>query len=287
MRRLATAADAIVCNTIVSRDAVRIVHGLAPVLWYLHEVSLIEAMLAQGPSLPDDLALATELWCGSELSAQLVRDHRPDTKVVPYGLAPLMRQPHDDVPSDASHIRIGVFGSIEARKGQDLATAAIGLLPVHEQGLVSLVFYGRTLDARLRGEIERMSVGLPVRMGGELDADAYRQAMLACDVVLVPSRDDTLPLVSLDALGAGRILACTRTTGTAAYLQDGVNGFVAEAADAASIAAMLSRLLSRRDDWASIGEAGQRVFAAAFSRVEFATKTLSFTDRSLLPKAER
>ena len=286
LRSLGMAADVVVCNTVVTRDAVRIVHGSAPILWYLHEVSLIEALLSQSPSLPADLALATELWCGSELSARLVRPSRPDTKVVPYGLLPLTRQSSDqDPPTDPSRIRICVFGSIELRKGQDLATAAIRLLPVHERNQVELILYGRVLETAMVTEIERLSVGLAVRFGGELAPDTYRQAMLACDVVLVSSRDDTLPLVSLDALGAGRILACTPTTGTAAYLEDGVDGFVAEAPSSIAIAAMLSHILSKRDDWTSIGDAGKRVFAASFSMARFSENILAFVGRSVATKA--
>jgi glycosyltransferase involved in cell wall biosynthesis len=97
----------------------------------------------------------------------------------------------------------------------------------------------------------------------------YRAAMLACDAVCVPSRDDTLPLVSLDALGAGRVLMCTATTGTAAYLADGTSGFVAAAPDADAIAAMLARAVADRARWEEIAADGRAVFDRAFGQAPF------------------
>jgi len=103
-----------------------------------------------------------------------------------------------------------------------------------------------------------------------LNADGYRAELLQCDAVVVPSRDDTLPLVSLDALGAGRILMCTATTGTAAYLASGASGFVARDASAAALAEMLTTALTATSSWPEIAAGGQEVFRRSFSRDAFA-----------------
>ncbi len=266
---LVGSVDIALCNTVVTAAAVRTLAPRVPTFWYLHEVSLLEERLRGDPRLAPSLGLPHAVWAGSELSAALARPHRADVEIVPYGLDPLST----DVlaPRPGAGVKIGVFGSIEARKGQDLAMEALSLLPEAERGRVDLTFYGRVLSDALAADLRERAAGLPgVTFGGELDPRGYLAAMLGCDAVLVPSRTDTLPLVSLDALGAARVLMCTPTTGTSAYLDPGVSGFVSSATDARAIAAMLSEAVARTADWPAIGEAGRKVFARSFSKDVFA-----------------
>lgn len=269
-RALARGADVVVCNTVATRWAVEAVAAVAPSLWYLHEVSLIEQWLQQGDGLDRTFALPRALWAGSEASARLVRGFRPDVAVVPYGLEPLAGA----VPSvrEAGRpLRLAVFGSYERRKGQDLLCDALRLLPADAMRGIELVMFGRVLDADFHQNLLRATADLPnVSVLGELNAEQYRAELLRSDAVVVPSRDDTLPLVSLDALGAGRILMCTATTGTAAYVMSGTNGFVAREASPAALAEMLTSALTATASWSEVAAGGQEVFRRSFSRDAFA-----------------
>ena len=298
LRVLAPLASIAICNTVVTRRCVRALHATVPTIWYLHEVSLIEDWLRVDAALGDDFAVPWKLWCGSAITAKLVRRWRDDAEVVPYGLVPLVvhlsegldvdahlaARGHDDdrsrhqrdlgtVPTTEGAtgdlVRIAVFGSIELRKGQDLAIEAIHALDATVRSRVHLTIYGRILFPDFKRQLEASIGGAPVSFGGELDPTAYRIAMLQTDIVLVSSRDDTLPLVSLDALGARRVLACTPTTGTADYIEEGVSGFVSKEVTARSIAEMLGRAIAARDRWKDIGEHAARIFETNFSCERF------------------
>ncbi|MEO6081349.1 MAG: glycosyltransferase family 4 protein [Steroidobacteraceae bacterium] len=269
---LAAASDFAICNTVLTAPVVRSLSPMIPTYWYIHEVSLVSEMLAIDPTLAPTFALPMSMWSGSELSAAEVRPFRRDIKILPYGLDPLLPSGHKlSTPHDP--IRIAIFGSIERRKGQDIALEAIALLPVELRQMISLSIYGRVLDATFARMLRNTLKSLPeVTIHGELAPEAYRRKMLECDAVLISSRDDTLPLVSLDALGAGRVLMCTPTTGTSAYLSNGVDGFVAGATDAQGMAAMITDAILRRDSWPKIGIAAQKLFALAFSKEAFAAR---------------
>ena len=262
-------ADAMICNTVATDAAVRALAARVPTLWYIHEVSLLEDRLAAEPDLADALRMPALLWAGSDLPAAILRGLRDDIAVVPYGLDPLGDAP----PPGGDHGRpltLGLFGSYELRKGQDLAVAAMGALSGSVREQLRLVIYGRPLDPAFADSVRATASTLPnVVCAGDLTAEAYGEAVLGCDGVLVASRDDTLPLVSLDALGAGRVLLCTPTTGTSAALASGVSGFVAADATTTGIAAMLEEAAGRRADWPAIGEAGRAVFATRFSKAAF------------------
>ena len=270
---LAGAVDAALCNTFVTAPAVAVLAPGLPVIWYVHEVSALAERLTADASLRDTLALPARLWAGSELSATLLRKARADVEVVPYGLDPIATRKDARPVAKERPVRLAVLASIEPRKGQDLLLAAIEHLSDAERGLLEVAIHGRTLDTAfgnaLHTRAETLSV---VSVDGALDTDGYRAAVLACDAVVVPSRDDTLPLVSLDALGAGRLLICTRTTGTAAYLENGISGFVAPEPTAAAIAATLAEAIARVDDWPTIAAAGRAVFARSFSKDVFAAR---------------
>jgi glycosyltransferase involved in cell wall biosynthesis len=258
----------------VTVDVARDLINTVPTLLYVHEISILQKALAEDEKLPDTLS-RLEVWCGSELAAELIRPSQPSVAVVPYGLEATSSDP---IKADALPLRIGVFATLVRRKGPDLAVEAIKQLPRAQRDLVALDLYGEFLDDDFGRDL---LAALPssARYHGILEPAAYRDALLACHAVLLPSRDDTLPLVSLDALGAGRVVMCTPTTGTAAYIDNGENGFVSTAADAEAISRMLADAISRRRDWPSIAERGRDVFERSFSRERFENHVLNTIDR--------
>ena len=270
---LAGAVDIVICNTIATQLAVKALSPHLPVLWYLHEVSALEA-LADRRAFARVLAMPRYIWAGSELSARVVRSQRADIRVVPYGLAPIASEPLDSALA-GEPVRLTVFGSYEARKGQDLLVGAFAHLPMQHQELLTIAFHGRVLDAEFHARLKDMAALHPeIRLGGELDLSEYHAELVATDAVVVPSRDDTLPLVSLDALGAGRLLMCTATTGTAAYLTSGKDGFIASHPTEEALADMLRTALADRPRWPDIALQGRAVFNRAFSADAFADTLL-------------
>lgn len=254
-----------ICNTIDTAHVVAAVSDRASVLWYLHEVSLLEERLTDALVLTA-VNSAALLWAGSAICAEKIKPLRPDVTIVPYGVAPL-----GDPPTVAPQhpLRIGIFGSIERRKGQDLAVEAMALLSPDERQSIALTLYGRILDRAFANGVLDRAHALGIDYAGELDYDAYKTAIAATDAVLVSSRDDTLPIVSIDALGLGRMLLLSPYVGTAAWLRPGIDVLVAPRGDAAGLAKLLRDSLSRIAEVPVIGSAARHAFDAHFSRTAF------------------
>lgn len=270
---LAGLVDIVICNTVAAEPAVRALSPHLPVLWYLHEVSALEA-LADRKTFARALAMPRFVWAGSELSARVARGKRPDIQVVPYGLPPIASEPLDPARA-VMPAQLTVFGSYEPRKGQDLLVEAFAGLSMQQRESLTIAFYGRTLDVGYYARLKEAAALHPqIRLHGELDLKGYHAALVAADAVVVPSRDDTLPLVSLDALGAGRLLMCTATTGTAAYLTSGKDSFIASEPTGDALADMLRAALADRPRWPEIALGGQAVFTRAFSPDAFAATLL-------------
>lgn len=269
---IAKGFDVVLCNTIATASCAASIAGEVPTILYVHEVSLLEERMAESPETNASLAKVAEVWAGSELSAGLLRPVRPDVLVMPYGLDPI-RDANGDLPpiGPGDPSILVVLASFEPRKGQDLLVEAFALLDPAVRASIRIRMYGRILFPDFHAALAARVAQIPeISLHGPLDADAYRAAVLASDAVLVPSRSDTLPLVSLDALGAGRVLFCTTSTGTAAYIESGKSGFVAKGPTAIDLAAMLDTALARRAEWPSIAITGQAVFTRHFSQEAFA-----------------
>src|SRR5207248_192406 len=101
------------------------------------------------------------------------------------------------------------------RKGQDLAVLGVLGMPPEVREKIRLELWGRVLDASFHRDVQELAAGCAeVHVGPELSREHCLRQLADSDVVLVPSRDDPLLLVSLDALACSRILVVSRATGT-------------------------------------------------------------------------
>jgi glycosyltransferase involved in cell wall biosynthesis len=161
---------------------------------------------------------------------------------------------------------IGVFGSIEPRKGQDLAILGLLELSDNERSGFELRLFGRTLDHVFANALVNISAGVDsVKFGGELLPESYIEEISKVDIVLVPSRDDTLPLVSLDALAKAKILIVSATTGTSEWLEDRESAMILRYNSPSEISETLRDLRSNPDRAEKIRIAGRKIFEREFS----------------------
>ncbi|WP_390547402.1 glycosyltransferase family 4 protein [Qipengyuania sp. MTN3-11] len=261
LRSLARRAEVALANTVVCAPLVDAWARHVPVCWYLHELSFLEHLLRTG-RIARPLADAGRVWTGSELCAQIVRPYRRDTVVLPYGLTPVPPgKPHDD-----GLLHIGIFGSIEPRKGQDLALDGLLYLAPEDRERIRLHFYGRLLDPEFARTWQKHCETIPqAEYGGELDQAAYRAMLGRMDAILVCSREDTAPLVSIDALSSQRLLLLTKAVGTSTWLTDGAEALIEEEADALAMARLYERALAAWPERARIGAAARARFDRTFA----------------------
>jgi len=77
-------------------------------------------------------------------------------------------------------------------------------------------------------------------------------------VLVLPSREEGLPLAIIEAMLCGRPVIATDVGGNSEVVEDGVTGFLADAPTVASVAKALERFWARREDAQMIGEAGSK-----------------------------
>lgn len=132
---------------------------------------------------------------------------------------------------------VGAVGRLSGEKAFDVLIRAVAALPG-----VRLVIVG---EGGERAALERLIAELGVAdrvslAGWQADVRGYFEAM---DVFALSSLREGLPNVVLEAMALEVPVVATRVNGVPRLVQDGVNGLLIEAGDAAPLTAALARLL--------------------------------------------
>ncbi len=160
--------------------------------------------------------------------------------------------------------RVAVLvGQVSERKGHPLALKAVAEIRKRIPDY-RLVFVGE-------GEIEKALKAEAVGLGltTEVIWAGFRRdvpAILASvDLLILPSEDECLPFVILEAMGSRLPVVATDVGGVSEQVEDGVTGRLMRSCDAATLAEAVIDVLDRPDRGKSLGEAGRRKLEAEFS----------------------
>ncbi|RUX75753.1 glycosyltransferase [Mesorhizobium sp. M7A.F.Ca.US.006.04.2.1] len=269
--------DTVIVNTVLGWPIISQLAELVPTFWYIHESEFAKDLFSSNLDARYALEKAAGVWVGSKIAGGAVEPFFRGYSIVPYGTSTIgpVSEPFQSSLGDDKNIVVSVLGSYEPRKGQDLAILALDELEKSVRRMCELRLAGRILNVAYHGQIKQMAdIRVGVSMEGALSHADYERALHETDILLVSSRDDTLPLVSIDALRSGKILVCSTAVGTADFIEDGVSGYVAKDASPISLAAALRKAISDRDKWREIGDAAKAVFEASFSSEAFAAEIL-------------
>lgn len=261
--------DLAIANTVVTYPFVKQLGSVLPVYWYIHESELVDHFVNVHSDFLEAFPEAASIWVGSSKSGRHVSRHGiDDFEIVPYGVddAMLDASVKSQMARTSDSIVVGLFGSFEPRKGQDLAVLGLLSLSEMERTKFELRLFGRVLDQVFETAVKALAGDEPcIIFKGELTSEEYLEEVSDVDIIIVPSRDDTLPLVSLDALAASKILIVSRTTGTSEWLEHNRSALILEHNSPDEIGKVLRCLEADRSQWSSIGSVGREVFEQSFS----------------------
>lgn len=142
--------------------------------------------------------------------------------------------------------RLAFLGRWHRNKGVDLLLEALRrLAPADWQRIEEMRIHG---GGQLEPEVKRACVSLcrggrPVRVGGYLDRDGASALFAWADMVVIPSRVESIPVVFSDAMQAGCRIVAT-PVGDLPALVDGSIGTLSGDVSPAGIASAISRAVA-------------------------------------------
>jgi glycosyltransferase involved in cell wall biosynthesis len=133
--------------------------------------------------------------------------------------------------------------------------------------------------ARLEDRARQLQVADRVRfLGNRQDVPAL---LACCDLFVLPSLYEGLPLSVLEAMAAGRPVVATAIGGTDEAVIDGVTGLLVPPADAGALATAIRRVLSDPQLAAALAAAGRAAVTEKFSSQAMVRNTARLYDELL------
>ncbi len=151
-------------------------------------------------------------------------------------------------------LRLACVGKLDPRtKGQDLLLAALAD-PAWRLRDWQLHLFG---SGPMRESLGRLAgrLGIADRVIFRGHVREVQAIWKECHVLVQPSRAEGLPLSVVEAMLCGRPVVATDVAGHAEVVEDGVTGFLADAATAPSLSRALERLWDNKSRLPEMGEA--------------------------------
>jgi glycosyltransferase involved in cell wall biosynthesis len=140
---------------------------------------------------------------------------------------------------------------LDEQKGHDVLIRAAAELPGVRFACVG--------DGPLRAQLlaQARELGVADRMEFLGYRDDIPSLLAACDLAVLPSRYEGLPISLIEAMAAGRPVVATNIGGTRELVRDGETGVLVPPDDPAALAAAIRALVSRPGELRRLGNAGR------------------------------
>ncbi len=202
---------------------------------------------------------ARTVICVSGRVQEILESGMPDgihSTVVHNGVNPSLFSPN---PSEAGLApEILVVGDLLPSKGHELVLRALGsLMPSFPQLRCRIVGEG-PLRARLEGLVRDLGIRQQVQFVGRLSRPEVAEAMRRCSVFVLPSRDEALGCVYLEAMSCAKPVMACHGQGIDEVIEHGKNGWLVSVDGFEEIVRGLSSLLASPEMRTRIGTAARQ-----------------------------
>lgn len=195
---------------------------------------------------------------------------------------PMSRQKREEVRqryADGFDHLLLFTGRIIEQKGLDyLIEAMPRILAAHPSTKLLIVGKGKLLP-HLKKKVSRMALNDWVDFLGFVPESILPSLYAACDVYILPSLWEVLPISLLEALSSGCALVASDAGGNPEIVRHGVNGYVFRKRDVGALARYVIRLLSEPQLRKRMAAQSRRIALKHFDWDIITHQTLSFYQR--------
>ncbi len=231
----------------------------------------------------------------SELSRDMLISnyHVPPERIVAIRNGMDVERFDEDIDAAAVRAELGLssnhrvallIGRFAARKGHNYAMRAMRLAAARVPDL-RMIFAG---DGELEGELraEAAELGISDRVFFVGFRRDIPRLLAASDVLLLPSEDECLPLVILEAMSSRRPVIATDVGGISEAVDDGRTGILVSPRDVEGLADAMVDVLGDRERASAMGIEGRRKVEEEFS-LEACAAAVFDVYEELLPEKGR
>ena len=203
-------------------------------------------------------------------------------EVVYNGIAAPDEPPTD--PALAAPIRLTVIGRLNPNKGQDLAIGAAAELTARGHD-VRLRVVGDVFEGYEYVERELRELVLREGLEGRVVFDGFVPeiwpVLEQTDILLAPSRTDSLPLTVIEAMLAGRPIVASAVGGIPELIEDGVSGRLVAPGQSEELVSAVEALIRSPDEARELGSRARLAAGERFAPSRFKAEMARVADAVL------
>jgi glycosyltransferase involved in cell wall biosynthesis len=222
--------------------------------------SAYDWLIGRWPFVLADRIIAVSEW----VKYDIAKYHIDERKIVPV---------HNGInvsefrPSEESNVRrqYGVQGPMLLFVGRMITQKGIpylidampAVLEKHPDAKLLLVGRGNALES-LKKKVKAAGLEHSVLFSGYMTEEMLKEAYGTCDMFVLPSVWEVLPIAVLEAMSSSKPVVCTSAGGDAELVEDGLNGFVVPMRDPKALAEKINELLDDPVKRARMGTASRK-----------------------------
>ena len=202
-------------------------------------------------------------------------------EIVPNGVDLDLFRPADAPRAHDGKVRLLFVGRLANQKGLSYLLESLAQLEPDVRARVVLELVGAgPEEEKLRALAGRLDLGSSVKFAGWVPRENIVKHYQAADVFVLPSLDEGLPNVMLEAMACGKALVATDISGNRELVRDGENGLLVPVGDVSALSAALHRVTCDSELRAAMGRKS-RELAAAYSWARTADRYLDLSEAIL------
>lgn len=244
-----------------------------PVLWWIHESGdIYQSVLDEYREfIQEDLFDKMSIFAVSAIPQNIFNSYFQSRiqHTLAYGIPD--RYESARLEKKSNKTIFAVIGVVAYGKAQDILVQAIEILKKKNQetkmecwligGIPDNDFSRNIIKASQKDNI--------ICIKGKMTRKQIEKAYQNIDVVVCPSREDSLPIAVTEGMMYGKVCIASKSTGTADFIEEKVNGLICETESAESLADAMSWVLEHQEECISIGKEARKTYEAFFNMDRF------------------
>ena len=237
--------------------------------------SVRAADLAAKARSADGVSCITD-FCRSQMMWLVEPEHWDKMALVRMTVDPQSYLPPEQPREHDGPVRLLNVGRLVPEKGSPVLLDALDLLRSRGVAVEAKLVGAGPLETTLTEQIERRGLGDSVTLTGPIGQDDLPQLYRWADVFVLPSFQEGLPVVLMEALSTQLPVVTTQIAGVAELVRDGESGAVVPAGRADKLADAIERLATDPALRAQQGRAGRERVLAEFTAATAAPAARDF-----------
>ncbi len=256
---------------------------IKPVLWWIHEPSsFYEPILIQFDEyIMTEKLEGINIYAVSKIAQRSFNQYFPNriTKTLAYGIPDereaIIRKKRN------KKIVFAIIGGVIPLKAQDIFLKAVKRLESQFKNNALFLIIGLIGQDPYSNEVKRLaSLESSVLLMGEMTRDELKKVYLEIDVLVCSSLEETLSIVTTEAMMHGKACIVSDTTGIADYIHDGINGLVFKSGNVDELADKMRWIFNNEKDISQIGRNARQTYEKYFKIDDFGKRL----EKALLEK---